>query len=167
MKADPKTYLIVCTGNTCRSPMGEAILKARLGPNSGCIIESAGLFAGEGLPASPEAVHVLRELGIDLRSHRSRQLTLEQAERAERILVMTASHRAHLLAQWPHLEPKVFLINSFGFEKIPQDISDPIGGSIDAYRRARDQIDEAVSNLVLYMSDRGDFVPPPSQKEKE
>lgn len=96
--------LFVCTGNTCRSPMAEALLKARC-PE--CDAASAGLATEDGLPASLYAVDAAAELGGELREHRSQRLTDKLVEEASLILTMTGAHKRHLLSlptgPWPHL----------------------------------------------------------------
>jgi len=146
-----KKILFVCTGNLCRSPMAEALFRHRMGENSGWEAQSAGTFAALGHPASENAVLALKELGIDLSGHRSQPLTAELVETADLIVVMTAEHRFHLLEVFPEVGNRVFLIKSFGTSKVPADVSDPYGGSLNTYMRIRDEIDRALSDLILFI----------------
>lgn len=146
-----KKILFVCTGNLCRSPMAEALFRHRMGEDSGWEAASAGTYATYGSPASENAVEAVRELGVDLSGHHSQPLTAELVEAADLIVVMTAEHRFHLLQDFPEVGNRVFLIKSFGTSKVPADVSDPYGGSLNTYKRIRDEIDRALSDLILFI----------------
>ena len=146
-----KKILFVCTGNLCRSPMAEALFRHRIGADPGWEATSAGTFACLGHPASENAVLAVKELGIELSGHRSQPLTYELVESADLIVVMTADHRFHLLEDFPEVGNRVFLIKSFGTSKVPADVSDPYGGSLNTYKRIRDEIDRALSDLILFI----------------
>ena len=146
-----KRILFVCTGNTCRSPMAAALFAHRMGSDSGWEAVSAGIYAGFGSPASHHAVEALKELSIELTHHQSKPLTAELVETADLIVTMTASHRLAILQDFPAVGNKVCLIKSFGTSKVPADIPDPFGGSLDVYKKTRDEIDRALSDLILFI----------------
>ena len=85
--------LVVCVGNICRSPMAEALLRNALRGQEEITVESAGLGALVGHPASDYAVELMDERGIDISSHRAQQLTPDLVTKADLILVMEAGHR--------------------------------------------------------------------------
>ena len=153
-ESTPKQILLVCTGNICRSPMAEYILRARLGDKSDWKVASAGVAAGDGEPASEEAVVVCRELGLDLRRHGSQQVTRALMENSRWVVVMTEMHREVLARQYPEFHARIRLLKSFGFSGAFGDIPDPIGGSLDVYRTVRDAIESAISDLVLFLMEQ-------------
>ncbi|HUG36873.1 MAG TPA: low molecular weight protein arginine phosphatase [Candidatus Limnocylindrales bacterium] len=136
---DERTFrlLFVCTGNTCRSPMAEAIARRRaeeLGW-SGLEVRSAGIAAYDGSPASDGAVRAAEAAGLDLSTHRSRPLTRAEAAAADLILTMSAEHlmrvveigggeHAAMLTSYAGGHPDGFPASS---------IPDPIGGSDEEY----------------------------------
>ncbi|HUU60902.1 MAG TPA: low molecular weight phosphatase family protein [Acidimicrobiia bacterium] len=131
--------LFLCTGNTCRSALAEGIARARLGPESGTTFESAGLDALDEAPATPHALAVAAEVGVDLGGHRARQATREMVERADYVYVMTRSQGEALARMGSPGGDRVTLLDPAG-----EDIPDPYGEDPSAYRRVRDRIRAAV-----------------------
>jgi len=146
-----QSILFVCTGNICRSPMAEYMLRRRLGKDSGWRVSSAGIIAGAGMTASEVAVAAMQEVGIDLRPHRSRPLDQELVDGSELVMVMTASHRDQLRSLFPKDLDKVYLLASFAKDGEKDDIEDPIGLNTAAYRAVRARIEQALPGLMEFM----------------
>ncbi|MDI7248011.1 MAG: low molecular weight protein arginine phosphatase [Bacillota bacterium] len=151
----PKRIVVVCSGNTCRSAMAEAMLRKALadefgGQADGVVVESAGLFAREGDPASENAMAVMMERGLDISSHRARLLREHVVESADLVLVMTSAHKRVVLGRHPSLEGKVFTLNEFAglAAELGPDTHDPFGGSIEVYRATADNIKRAIDGAI-------------------
>lgn len=149
-----KNIIFVCTGNTCRSPMAEGLLRRLLGPEQGWTVSSAGTCAIDGMPPASTAVQAMRDVGVDISMHRSRRLTPSMVEKADMLVVMTRAHREAVLACAPSCTDKVFLLNAFGTAQCPADVYDPVGEPLDIYRRVRDEIDAAMPDLVLTLLEK-------------
>src|SRR5207244_10076819 len=131
--------VFVCTGNTCRSPLAEALCKQRLAERLGCtpetlpqhgfLVMSAGLAAGSGGGAAPEAIETARELGADLRGHATRPLTSMLVAQADYLIAMTHGHLLALTSQFNGIGPRPRLLSEHG-----EDLPVPIGCEQTVYQ---------------------------------
>ena len=136
--------LFVCTGNTCRSPMAEGVLKEKTKTHT---VSSAGLSVLFPMPAAENAVRVMEERGIDITAHRARALTEETVREADLILTMTAGHRKILTALFPDAAEKTKTLAEYAGAE--EDVADPFGGSMETYRICADQIAKLIAEAAL------------------
>jgi len=131
--------------------MAEYLLRRHLGTHANWQVSSAGLFTGNGMPASLPAIEVLREKGIDLTPHRSRVVTKDIIDAATLIVVMTTAHVAELKRRFPEAQDRIYMLKSFDPECGGGDIPDPLGGTTSLYRTIREEIESALLDLILYL----------------
>lgn len=148
-----KTFLFICTGNICRSPMAEGLFRHATQGRGDYRAISAGLGAANGQPPSAYSVQAMREIGVDISRQRSQMLTAEMARQADYILGMTHGHVDSILLMYPQAAEKTFLLREFDdtLETFEKDISDPIGGSYDVYVHCRDQIEQGIASLLRFV----------------
>lgn len=107
------SILVVCTGNICRSPIAEGLLRAELARRFGQAaprVSSAGTAGWEGSPATPEGVDAAGELGVDISGHRGRKVRGEMTREADLIVCMAGGHRDRLVAGLPELAGRTFTL---------------------------------------------------------
>ena len=146
------TILFVCSGNTCRSPMAEALTRAALAKKlnvapddleqKGISVVSAGSFAMPGTRAAVPAVEAVKPLGGDLTKHRSRPLSVELIHEADVIFTMSRSHAAAVTALVPSAAEKTMTLDPAG------DIDDPIGGDLSLYQSLAGQMVQLIEKRL-------------------
>ena len=149
--------LFVCTGNTCRSSMAEGILKFLLKENNieNINVSSAGLSAFEGQRANEKAIDVLKNKGIDIKNHRSRQLTEEIIKTSDLILTMTDSHKKLITNTLPEYLHKIYTLKEYALkvnnesrDNANLDIDDPYGMDMKTYEETSNEITEQLVKII-------------------
>ncbi len=153
-----KNILLACSGNTCRSPMAEALLDRAIEESEYLDGEyrsdSAGTFAMKGSPAAMNAIIVMEEMGLNIEKHRSKQISEELVEWADIILALDTSIYDQLEAMFPKAEAKLHTL--IGFSNYEDgypgtrgyDIEDPFGEDEETYRECALEIKEAVDRVA-------------------
>ncbi|MFJ7648922.1 low molecular weight protein arginine phosphatase [Lysinibacillus sp. NPDC097279] len=137
--------LFVCTGNTCRSPMAEAILKQKQIDN--VQVRSAGIYAMPNAEMSAHAQQVLNEANM-AHQHAATQLSMAEIEWADLILTMTTAHRDTIIANYPNKEEKVFTLKEYVYEGSLENVVDPYGGNKAIYEETFTELEKLVEQLV-------------------
>jgi len=153
-RARPKTLLVICHGNICRSPVAAALLRRALAP-SGIAVESAGLI-GFNRPAPPDARAAAERHGIGLDEHRSRLVTADIARSADLIVVMDPSQERTIVERFGRRPVDILMLGDF--DPLPVDtrtIRDPVNDDRPVFEQVYERIARCVRELVLVLATDG------------
>jgi protein arginine phosphatase len=135
---------LLCTGNTCRSPMAEAILRSKNIENLS--VQSAGIHAQDGFPIADNAKTLIEEADMPY-TNQSRTLSREDVEWADYILTMTESHKNVLLQLFPENREKIYTLKGFLSPSTNEDVHDPYGGNLETYRETFKELTQLMDQL--------------------
>lgn len=144
-----KIILFVCTANIARSPMAAALFDkkmAQMSLSDRCQAYSAGTWGRDGYPAADEAIQVMGELGIDIGSHRSREVNHEIVNAADLILTMEKGHKEALQIEFPGKRDHIWLLTELigpGY-----DIPDPYGKGLQDFEATAAELEVLIERGV-------------------
>lgn len=148
--------LVICTGNTCRSPMAGCLLRHALAaetpPLNEIAVESAGIAAAQGAPASENSVAALKKVNLDLSQHKSQPVTQDFIDRALIILGMTSSHLEALhYYNYQNFPKHLNLFRDFIEDDANPQIPDPFGQDFGVYQECLNSMLDAVPSIITFL----------------
>jgi protein-tyrosine-phosphatase len=148
-----KSVLFVCTGNTCRSPLAEALFRDLVKDRQDYEVLSAGLGAMPGAPASRHSLELAKKRGLDLSRHSSRPLSRDLVTRATHIFGMSRGHLLGIEDDYPEAADKAYLVSEFCADDVlrGRDLADPFGMNRRAYEELLAQLDQMLPSVLAYI----------------
>lgn len=143
----------VCTGNTCRSPMAEGILKKNLAESRRRDVHvlSAGIGTLDGYPATPTAVSTAAKHGIDISEHHSRRLTAKLFQEVDLVFALADNHY-EFMRNFPDADKKLFMVKGFPLQELADQehsVDDPLGGTSEEYEETFKEIEREIERAFL------------------
>lgn len=140
--------MFICTGNTCRSAMAEAILKKKAEEKKLNIeVYSAGLYADNRDGATLTATEIMEKMGIDLKNHRATNIRYSKITEMDIILCATKGHKIQTINLYPELKEKIFTIKEYANGE-EGDIEDPWGNNARAYEICAKELEECIDKII-------------------
>ena len=142
--------MFICTGNICRSAMAHAMLEKRVKEeNKDIEVYSCGVYAENGDIPTYEGIEVMKEYGIDLKSHRATNIRNSNIKDMDIILCATSSHKNNVISMYPELKEKIYTMKEYvGYPKNDIDIKDPWGYGIEVYRKCVAEIEDCINKII-------------------
>lgn len=141
--------MFVCTGNTCRSAMAKGMLEMKLKElGKKDKVESCGIFAYDGDPATEESIEAVEEYGVDLKKHKATNIKNSKIEKMDLILCATSEHKKAVLAIYPKLTEKIYTMKEYVGYTDSLDLADPWGYTMHTYRKCAQEIYFIIEKIV-------------------
>ncbi|HLR10456.1 MAG TPA: low molecular weight protein arginine phosphatase [Sporosarcina sp.] len=139
----------ICTGNTCRSPMAEAILRGH--EIDGVTVRSAGIYAVEGSKISEHAETLVKKFQLPY-SETSKMVDIKHMQSADYVLTMTEAHKQLLINMFPAYEQKIETLKSFVQDETGQNVLDPYGSNLAGYERTFEELTQLIDRLAMRLN---------------
>ena len=137
-----QSVMLVCTGNICRSPMAEGLMRQHLPELR---VYSSGLGAMVGMPATADSVALVQALGVDISAHRAQQINAFLTQSANLILTAELAQKQHIERQYPQSRGRVFRI----CEQLAQDVPDPYRRDLGQYEQSLALIQQGIADWAV------------------
>ncbi|MBI2375285.1 MAG: hypothetical protein HYV07_14920 [Deltaproteobacteria bacterium] len=137
-----KRVMVICSGNICRSPMAAAMVEKSLrDAKVPSVVISAGTLGINGQPAAANAITVMKQIGIDISSHRSQGVSAQMLTFADHLIVMEPIHEAFVRQKAPTVESRIQRMWDYAEPRgrLPL-IPDPVGQELEAFAACRDEL---------------------------